>query len=238
MPRIMLKGGKETTDVRLDRVEQFDARSRGFSMAAIQTRTPLRSYTWRCDEWFDQGREGACVGFAIGHELAARPAEVKGITPRYLREKIYWAAQRIDPWAGGAYPDASQRYEGTSVLAGVKIAQQLGHIEEYRWAFNTNDALHGIGHNGPALIGVKWYAGMSYPDSNHFIRPIGRLQGGHCILVRAVNVKKEFVTLRNTWGPNWADNGDCYMTFADFNTILQDSGECVFMLNRRTRLRG
>lgn len=84
-----LKDGTEVEDPRLDRLEQFDVRSRGYSIGELRESRPLRSYTWRCNENFDQGRDGACVGFSLGHELAARPAEVTGIYNQWLKENIY-----------------------------------------------------------------------------------------------------------------------------------------------------
>lgn len=233
-----LKNNVTTQDIRLDRVEQFDEESRKYNIADLQDGKKLRSYTWRCNEWFDQGHEGACVGFALGHELAARPAEVKELTHKILKTDIYWEAQRNDPWDGGAYPGATPFYEGTSVLAGVKRVKDMGYIEEYRWAFNIDDVLYGIGHNGPAVFGLPWYESMYYPDSKGFIKPEGRLMGGHCILGRAISVRKdkEKVTLRNSWGKNWGKNGDCYITFEDLEKLLNQRGECCFLMKRKSKV--
>jgi len=233
---IKLKNNQTTEDIKLDRIVQFDEKSRGYSIAGLRANKKLRSYTWRCNDWFDQGTEGACVGFALGHELAARPAEVKGLDYKYLVEKIYWEAQKSDPWEGGSYPNASPVYHGTSVLAGVKRVQDLGWIEGYKWAFNIDDVLYGIGHNGPAVLGLAWYSGMYEPDSDGFIKPTGSLSGGHAILARAVNVKEGYVTLRNSWGKNWGKNGDCYITFEDLEFLLKQQGECCFLTKRKTRL--
>lgn len=227
-----LKNDAITQDVRLDRIVYFDPRSKSYPISEIQKSKKLRSYTWRCEDWFDQGREGACVGYALGHELAARPSEVFGLTNQFLTQKIYWEAQKIDPWDGGAYPNAIQFYEGTSVLAGIKIVQKLGFIKSYRWAFSIEDALYGIGHNGPAVLGIPWFYDMYFPDNNGFIKPTGQNVGGHAILARAINVKEKYVTLRNSWGKDWGKNGDCYITFDDLETLLNQRGECAFLLNR------
>ena len=119
------------------------------------------------------------------------------------------------------------------MLAGVKATQKLGLFGEYRWAFSTYEALVGIGHNGPAVIGVPWFSGMFNPDSEGYIHPTGGVAGGHAVLVRGVNVKKERVTIRNSWGQGWGINGDCYMSFEDLDKVLQMNGECVFLLNRK-----
>lgn len=235
--RTFLKNEQSTEDTRLDRVEQFDERSRGYSIGDIRRTRKLRSYTWRCNDWFDQGKEGACVGFCLGHELAARPAEVKGLDYDFLVENVYWEAQKNDPWHGGSYPGAVPVYHGTSVLAGVKEIQKLGYIKEYRWAFNIDDVLYGIGHNGPAVLGIPWYYDMYFPDDKGFIKPTGQLVGGHAILGRAINVKKGYVTLRNSWGKNWGKDGDCYITFEDLETLLNQRGECCFLMRRKSKVK-
>lgn len=233
---VILKNSVVTTDQKLDRVIHFDKRSRAYSIGDVRASKKLRSYTWRCDEWFDQGSEGACVGFALGHELAARPAEVRGLTYDSLVENIYWEAQKSDPWEGGSYPDADPIYGGTSILAGVKQVKKLGYIDEYRWAFNIDDILYGIGHNGPAVFGLNWYSDMYTPDKNGFIKPTGSLVGGHAILGRAVNVTDGYVTLRNSWGRSWGKDGDCYISFEDLESLMNMWGECCFLMERTVKV--
>lgn len=228
----ILKNGIKTEDPRLDRLEEFDEESRNYPIRASVGSKPLRSYTWRCYDFFDQGKEGACVAYALGHELAARPAEVTGIHDKWLVEKIYWEAQKTDPWDGGSYPGANPFYEGTSVLSGVKAMHKKKLFESYRWAFGLNDVLLGVGYNGPAVIGVPWYSGMYNTDSNGYVSPTGDIIGGHAVLVRSVNIKKKHVIIRNSWGPSWGVNGDCYMTFDDLGTLLEQRGEAVFTVKR------
>ena len=233
--KIKLKGGASTNDVRLDRVVQFDERSRDYALRLPRGRRKRRSYTWRCDKYLNQGEEGACVGFSIGHELIARPAPVKRIGPTYCREKIYWEAQRQDEWPGGDFPDASPKYDGTSLLAGVKVAHGLGWFEEYRWTFTLESFLLGLGYHGPAVIGVSWHNDMYTPDANGFIRPTGGVSGGHCILANGVNVKERTVTLHNSWGKSWGIDGECKIRWSDMEDILMDDGEAVFFVDRASR---
>lgn len=231
---LKLKDGTTTEDHRLDRLINFDERSRNFPITTSIKNRKYRSYTWRNTEWYDQGVEGACVAFALGHELNARPAEIKNISFKWLVENVYWNAQKIDPWVGGSYPGANPIYAGTSVLAGVKVLQKLGAFKSYRWAFNLEDIILGVGHNGPAVIGVNWYTNMFYPNQQGFITPTGSFAGGHAVMLKAVNIKKEIFTIRNSWGKNWGMNGDCYITFNDLNILMKQQGECVF-LQKRTR---
>ena len=226
------KDGTVVSDVKLDRIKRFDERSRDYPIRQLVGDKQPRSYTWRCHQTLDQGPDGACVGFGVAHELIARPAEVQGLTEKFAKEDIYWEAQKIDPWDGGSYPGARPFYEGSSILAGVKVAKKLGWIEEYRWAFGLRDLMLGVGYNGPALIGINWYQDMMRPDANNFIHATGRSYGGHCILVNAINVKKGYFTLHNSWGSSWGDGGECYITFEDMDILLKDRGEAVFFLHR------
>jgi hypothetical protein len=229
---VTLKDNTTTEDVRLDRLVQFDERSRNYSIAPLVSSKKPRSYTWKNTEWYDQKSEGACVAFALGHELNARPAQVKNIPEDWLVKGVYWNAQKIDPWEGGSYPGANPVYEGTSVLAGVQTLQKLGAFQEYRWAFNMNDIIMGVGYNGPAVIGVNWYEGMFYPDKDGFIKPTGFLAGGHAVMIKAVNVRKQIFTIRNSWGRSWGKNGDCYITFNHLHELMRQRGECVFLMKR------
>jgi hypothetical protein len=95
-----------------------------------------------------------------------------------------------------------------------------------------NDIIMGVGYNGPAVIGVNWYEGMFSPDKDGFIKPTGFLGGGHAVMIKAVNIRKQIFTIRNSWGRNWGKNGDCYITFNDLHELMRQRGECVFLMKR------
>ena len=232
--KIQLKNNAFTDDRRLDRVVKFDERSRKFPIRQLVSTKQPRSYTWRCRSWLDQGQEGACVGFGVSHELAARPAEVQGLDNVFARN-LYFDAQRNDEWEGGAYPGANPFYEGTSVLAGVKAAHKLNYFAEYRWAFGIEDLMLGVGYNGPAVMGLLWTEGMFEPDSKGYIRPTGPILGGHCLLCNSISLKNNRFTLHNSWGPGWGRNGECYISIEDMALLLHYDGEAVFFLKRKSK---
>lgn len=229
-----LKDGTAVEDVRLARLRQFDEKSRNYPIRTIVKMTAPRSYTWPCLQHLDQGTEGACVGFSLAHELIAKPVAAKNITAKFASEKIYWEAQKIDPWAGGAYPGASPKYEGTSVLAGVKVVHALGHIGEYRWAFGLDDLVLAVGHCGPAVIGVNWYDGMFDAHSCGYIHVTGSIAGGHAILCKGVNIKGRYFVLHNSWGRTWGHNGDAKIGWDDMDRLLHEGGEAVIPIQRAT----
>lgn len=230
--KMKLRDGTTVSDTRLARLVQFDPRSRKYPVRKLVAGETPRSYTWGCDTVLDQGAEGACVGFSCSHELIAKPKPIRGITTKFARESVYWEAQKIDPWAGGSYPGASPRYEGTSVLCGVKILQKLGYIKEYRWSFSLNDLILAVGHVGPAILGLNWYEGMFEPHSCGCLHVTGELSGGHAILCRGVNVKKKTFLLHNSWGSDWGNNGTAEITFEEMDRLLKEDGEAVVPLVR------
>lgn len=237
---VTMRDGSTVENALLGRLVQHDDRNRQFLIAPILEAEAVkpRSYTWRVETAGDQGREGACVGFAMTHELVARPKVydlmegTRHIHPelavRNYAQLVYWDAQKIDPWPGGEYPGAEPIMAGTSVLCGIKILQRRGTIGAYRWAYNVDDLGRAIGHAGPAIIGVNWYSGMFSPAADGFIRPTGSVMGGHAILVHGVNWRGEYFKLTNSWGRGWGFNGECKVSFDSMALLLRQDGEaCI-----------
>lgn len=234
----------------LDRLQEFDEKSRDFrAVEGIETK-PLRSYTWSCDVYNDQGREGACVGFAWSHELSARPKVYRAGTDFAMA--VYKRAQFIDQWPG-------EDYSGTSVLAGVKAVMEILNSRDlplyggYRWAFGLEDVVRTIGYRGPVVLGIDWHHSMYFPDAKHFIAPTGSAIGGHAIMANGVklvplapddvygigsfsnvDLDKSYVRLHNSWGTDYGDGGDAYMTLRNLDTLLKAGGEaCIPTVRRR-----
>lgn len=231
------------TDRRLDRLQQFDEKSRNFPATAGLEDNFFRSYTWSCGVYNDQGREGACVGFAWSHELSAKPKIIA--TDDAFAQRVYKRAQQLDPWPG-------EDYSGTSVLAGAKAVQELVNsrgkalIREYRWAFGIQDVLKVVAYRGPIVLGIDWYTGMYKPDENNMIYAAGELAGGHAIMANGVKLvrragtsgypmrwedidpDKSLVRLHNSWGVNYGLGGNAFITVTDLNKLLQDGGDaCI-----------
>lgn len=233
---ITLKDGTSVEDIRLDRLVQFDERSREFpvrELPKVAAAKKPRSYTWRCDSFLNQGSEGACVGFGWAHELAARPSVVAKVSDEFARQRIYYEAQKIDPWPGGAYPSAFPRYEGTSVLAGAKICHGLGAFGEYRWAFGLEDLIMGVGYAGPAVLGLDWYEGMCRPNEAGYLNTTGSIVGGHCLIAKAVSVKEKRFTVHNSWGQGWGKDSSAYIDFDTMGHLLDSQGEACIPVGRK-----
>ena len=225
--KFKLKNGQFASDSRLGRIPQFDERSKKFAITdtitTFQAKNP-RSYTWSVSKQLNQGMEGSCVGFSWAHELIARPMKYLTADNAYARN-IYKEAQKVDEWEG-------EDYEGTSVLAGAKIVQSLGHMKEYRWAFGLDDLILAVGYKGPAVLGINWYTGMFDADSNGFVHATGEVEGGHAILCNRVNIKLKEFSLWNSWGSDWGINGACKVSFNDMEKLLSEWGEACIPVER------
>lgn len=122
---------------------------------------------WRM---YDQGREGACVGFATCRMLTLLNRE------RYDAFELYRQAQRQDEWPGEAY-------SGTSVRAGFDVARERGPYQLFRsklsgpnlgdgiaanrWARNMDDLLAALGTPNAATVRVLNSWGRNYPHIVH-----------------------------------------------------------------------
>lgn len=233
-----LRNGARTNDPRLDRIPHRDPRSLNYPVRALfgapAEELPLRGYTWSVPVHLDQGREGACVGFAFAHELAARPHVVLGTSDEFAR-RIYRVAQRIDPWEGGSYPGAFPFYEGTAVDAGAKALKKAGYYAEYRWAHSERELALTVGYKGPVVIGVNWYTGMFSPNSDGFLEVTGQVEGGHAILVNGFSASRGLYKLWNSWGPDWGMGGAAYLSRGDMARLLLENGEACLPLRTRQR---
>lgn len=217
-------------DPRLGRRYEPDARSARFPISGLLPRMTYeqpRSKIWPCKVVLDQGSEGSCVGHGFAHDLIAAPFPLTTIALPDAK-RIYKAAQDIDEWPGNLY-------EGTSVIAGAKAVMNLfwNAMESYRWATTIQDVIATLGYHGPVVVGFNWYTGMYNIDSLGYIRVYGTIAGGHCLLVRGVDVENARFLLHNSWGPTWGKNGTAWMTFEDFERLMTENGDVCVPINRK-----
>jgi hypothetical protein len=177
---------------------------------------------WR--RLYDQGAEGACVGFASSLMMS--------ILNRHFYDAawLYGMAQRADEW-----PETPPE-EGTSVRAGMDVLRVVGHrrrlastahngsavsyvpdlqhgILENRWATSVDQLRTCIANGTPAVLGCNWYANFDEPEvqtrwfglrrAEWWIGRAerwGRLRGGHAICVYAASDSREAFGLCNSWG--------------------------------------
>jgi hypothetical protein len=131
-------------------------------------------------DFYNQGREGACVGFAASRAMSLINRK------RYVARWLWDRAKEIDVW-----PDTNPGDdEGTSVRAAMSILRAKGHvpyswrrvsaydtsgersalapavsegIAAYRWLASVDDATTVLGHSGRDFVAILNSWGRDYP---------------------------------------------------------------------------
>lgn len=234
-------------DPRLDWVSMHDPKSLDYPVRALTGSTvEKKPKLWTPPKpVLDQGWEGACVGFAWTAELMGSPFPDPYTTKEqgdwFARNKVYKPAQFIDEWEG-------ENYEGTSVLAGAKVVQKEGFLDEYRWAFGIEDLRDAVITTGPAVIGIPWYDGMYGTKPSGLVEVGGDLVGGHALVVYGYHPgmripgedwhsRHEVFRWRNSWGSAYGKNGSGLIRYEDLRDLLAGWGEaCIPVTRKRVRL--
>lgn len=212
-----LKDGSITKDPRLDRLRQFDDRSRAYQVrkmltdgVRIRRRRPILP-----GPSHDQGQEGACTGFGAAHAAQAKPLSRGELNAQIARE-WYFENQRIDYWPGGAYPGASPFYEGSSVLATMQTGVTRGMWSSYRWVGAGSgtvmqDTIDTLRYVGPVVFGLDWLESMFYPDQYGVVKVdhTTEIMGGHCVAGQDALYMKPgpihpyglYMPVQQSWGP-------------------------------------
>ena len=223
----------------LDWRPNHDPRSRDYP---IRTLLPVNGHRhdriWKTGPVTDQGVEGACVGHGWTTEALAEPIGVDlsrlkvhaPTDPDEFARFLYGMAQYLDEWDG-------ENYEGTSVLAGAKAAQNAGVLREYRWAFGLDDVIDTVVWKGPVVLGINWYEQMYNPVGGVLTKG-GALVGGHCLTVvgyRASSIRlggAPAAVLQNSWGKDWGTNGQADISLPDLGALLAENGEACIPVSR------
>ena len=195
----------------------------------------------------DQGREGACTGFALAavvnylrHNRSDAPASNDGVSARML----YDMARRYDEWEG-------ENYEGSSIRAAMKGWQRHGVCDERLWPNDAQDQEFGeeaqldarsrplgayyrvrhlhLNHMHAALdeVGIL-YASASVHSGWHEVSPkTGRIPfrpdkvGGHAFAIVGYDTLGFWI--QNSWGEDWGVNGFCHISYDDW---LENGWDC------------
>lgn len=200
-----------------------DEESKNFRATKLLTpqQDAPKDRTWRRIGALDQGDTPECVAYTGVGMMNTLP--LSRLWPYAKRIKFseddwYNGARKNDEWRG-------ENYQGTSGLGLCRYLKKIGIIKEYHWCFGLTDVLMTLSWVGPVGIGINWTNDMFNPDANGFIHPTGGDAGGHQIELTAINVHEGSVTVTNSWGKTWGDEGKAKMSWDDLGNRLDNQGD-------------
>lgn len=210
----------------LGRKHAMDDRDQNFPLSAVlEEPVTLPSYRYYfTGPVHDQGDRPSCVGHAWSQWLMSDLIRTRSGPQAYT---IYREAQKIDEWPGEAY-------DGTSVRAGAKYLQSLGHIASYHWAQSVEDIVRWLlSGAGTVVLGTYWHEGMFYPDKKGFIHPTGPAVGGHAYLLVGWSRKRNAGRIVNSWGRDWGQGGRAWLAGDDLAGLFHTRGEACVAVEKR-----
>jgi hypothetical protein len=210
-----------TTVAVLGRHKEHDPRSLNYP---AQTAAVVTKVWTHYGAVLDQGQVGSCTGNAMAQALNTKP--LRAVGRALLREadavQLYSAATALDNVPGTYPPDDT----GSSGLAVAKAAQNAGYITGYTHAFDLDHVLGAL-MLGPLICGTDWHQDMFNPDPDGTVHPTGAIAGGHEYLLLGVHPRMERLTFLNSWSKSWGYHGRFYMSFDDFDGLLNAGGDAV-----------
>lgn len=169
----------------------------------------------------DQGPTSQCVAYSGVAYLKAHPVVNKPVD----MVELYQACRKVDEWPG-------EDYDGTSVRALFKTFKTRGYVDSYHWAWDVFTVVQHVLTTGPVVMGTTWKEQMFYPGKNGYIRAVGPDIGGHAYLIVCVNTRRKnpdgtvgAARILNSWGEDWGQQGRAWISFADLDMLIKDSGE-------------
>ena len=200
---------------------------------------------------WDQGSEGACVGFGssammgITNTRQIRRDTGGTTTVRFAPRWLYQKAQEIDEWSD------TPPGEGTSVRAACDVLRGEGHsrvrygkilpveakwgIDANRWATTIDEIRAAIYADLAVSIGVNWYrsmdnSGIEIRNGERWISSIGGgLRGGHCVCLFRMSDKRQGFRLMNSWGKDYPP---VWIGYDSMQRLLDEEGEAAVITDR------
>lgn len=222
----------------LGRHVEHDARSKQFQVAPADKSVLKTTYWSTKAPGLDQGQVGSCTGNAptqmINTDLwtAAREAVLgKGkFGDENYALKVYHENTVLDGFPGTYPPDDT----GSSGLAAAKSLAQFGLSARYTHALSITALITGLQIH-PCIVGTNWTSGMFKTDKNYYVKPTGSVEGGHEYHCFGVDLEKEELWFRQSWGEEWGTEvpNICpsqafRITIKNFTKLLTAQGDATF----------
>lgn len=162
-------------------------------------------------KFYDQGQEGACVGFSISRGMTLLNRK------RFQAHWLYKEAQKVDEWEG-------EDYEGTSVRAGLEVLRTVGHVPTARFRLFQR-------YNPKAGEGISEYRWAT--DVEQIIEVLGGV--ANLYEIGGVPMLNSWGAGGYREGHSWVGNGwphTVYIPFETLEILLRQDGEAGLISDR------
>lgn len=189
---------------------------------------------------YDQGREGACVGFGSSWMMSI-------LNRRFYDARWLWdRAKECDEWEFTNPGDNN----GTSVRAAMDVLRKVGHCRVFRhkthppalvegilvnrWATTVDQIRTCIASGIPVAIGVNWYRNFDQPvqkGRSFWIGEydLGFVRGGHAVCIYRASDRLQAVGIVNNWGTLYPL---VLMPYETLQRLLDENGEATMVTDR------
>lgn len=192
-------------------------------------------------EVWDQGDEGSCTGHGTGQGIRCALVRAGKIPTAPSRQGLYWMGRLEDGDPGddagsnissilaatkllGIPPESAWTYQAGDLVPGNRAWELLHAAADQRYV-SGYARIASAGSQRQADVKVAIAAGFTVVFGTEVDQAFedlapgqywpgvkGAVLGGHCML--AVGYDAEGVTVCNSWGLSWCDNGFCKMTWS------------------------
>lgn len=174
---------------------------------------------------FDQGKVGSCTANAALGCLATAPFGHPGVQFTEADAlALYELETRLDDrQLPGQYPPDDT---GSSGPWSMMALEQQGRIASWVHTRDTHTALRLL-TRGPVSFGAPWFRSMLTPDATGTIRidEATDVVGGHQVCLVGNDAQNQRVRIRNSWGPQWADQGHAWLSWTDLDLLMHRGGD-------------
>lgn len=223
----------EVHDPRLRRVMMHDSRSLAYESAPRDIAAPTTSCLHEVHGAVWEQRVGCCTMCAACGMLVTKPfyRPYRRFTMARI-ESLYSEETRLDEaWFPGVWPPDDT---GSSGIWSMKLLRRHGWIGGYQHAFSLNAALATIaGYDGrpgrPVSLGTWWWDSMDRPTRDNKIvkSPDAVKVGGHQYLAVGVDAERRTARIRQSWGPDFGEDGYVDMDWDTLDELLHDDGDGI-----------
>lgn len=210
-----------------------------------------------CSDVEDQGRIGSCTAQAVVGALEYFERKTRGHHVDASRLFLYRATRRYLGWEGrgdtgafvrsamkalrlfGTVPEAywpyeEERFDDEPEAFHYSFANNFKAIEYYRVPENVAELKQLLLAGIPFAFGFTCYTSLFAPEVKRsgvipHPSPSDRVEGGHAVL--AVGFSESHVLIRNSWGPDWGDQGYGYLPWSYFDSHRPLATDCWILVN-------